>query len=141
MTEPSDNAREPLLSTATYIHREYPIPDYNVNLPVEYYLIPEHTRESLAQYVKNGCAVGHFLSAVLANDLQDAFARADETHALCMKQIVRFVYNRIPSICHGSREKIAIWQQGGGALGRGWVQTDEGLTRWIQPKETANESA
>ena len=52
---------------------------------------------------------GDFLRAVLSNDLMGAVGRADEYNRLTLWVIVSYVYNVLPSICHGSPEKVAAW--------------------------------
>lgn len=70
---------------------------------------PAHLRESLDAYAEHGVPVGSFLEAVLANDLMDACGRADATNAMLIQPIASYVYNHMPSTCHGSREIYAGW--------------------------------
>lgn len=58
--------------------------------------VPDWVRESIARYVDHGIPTGDFLRAVLANDLEGAFARADVATARVMPAIVSWVYNRVP---------------------------------------------
>lgn len=57
---------------------------------------PEWVRDSIARYVDHGIPTGDMLRAVLANDLQGAFARADIRTAKAMAAIVGWIYNRVP---------------------------------------------
>lgn len=77
--------------------------------PEDEHAIPPTLRESLDRYAKEGCPTGGFLEAVLANDLMQAFARADVYSMEAMPAIVGYVYNRMPSNCHGSYEMVAAW--------------------------------
>jgi hypothetical protein len=54
-------------------------------------------------------APGHFLRAVLSNDLHDSFARADEQSSKAIGALVFFLYNDAPSPCWGTREKVEAW--------------------------------
>ena len=75
----------------------------------------EFTRNQIDQYVETGCPVGGFLSAVLENNLQEALGRADNENLNALITIAEYVYCRVPSQCWGSRERVATWQQHGGA--------------------------
>lgn len=81
------------------------------------YMVPEHTQKALDAYIKTGRPIGHFLTAVLTNNLFEAFARADEKNTVAMKHIIMFVYNEMPSRAHGSKEKINAWIAQGGMEG------------------------
>lgn len=71
--------------------------------------IPEHTKQSLAIYVVDRIAPGGFLTAVLENDLFLAVSRADSQNIECLPDIVKFIYNRCPMGCHGSKEAVDYW--------------------------------
>ena len=64
---------------------------------------------SLRLYVEHRVAPCGFLCAVLTNDLQGAFAKADDKNRQRMLEIVRYVYNELPSECWGSKEKVKTW--------------------------------
>jgi len=53
--------------------------------------------------------MGHFLTAVVCNDLKEAISRADEASRNHLYQIVFFFYNYAPSMCWGSPEKFKAW--------------------------------
>ena len=71
--------------------------------------VPDHTINPLVMYIVYRIPPGGFLRAVLENDLMEAFGRADQTNALCMKNIVSFIYNYAPMQCHGSNPKVQAW--------------------------------
>lgn len=73
--------------------------------------IPEHLLVGLIAWGKKEHPVGHFLTAVLSNNLFEAVSRADEESMRSLRHIVRFIYNEMPSQCHGSPEKVKAWQQ------------------------------
>ena len=52
---------------------------------------------------------GHFLMAVLKNDLREAINRADPENRKWLAQIVCYCHNEIPSCCWGSPEKVEAW--------------------------------
>ena len=71
--------------------------------------IPELTLGGLDRYVNNKIAPGGFLTAVLCNDLFGAFAKADNWNQAAMFDICRYIYNDLPSVCWGSKEKMEAW--------------------------------
>lgn len=72
-------------------------------------MIPVETKKTIDDYVEKGWEPGHFVGAVLANDLKGAFASADNLNMPYMLEIVRYVYNEIPHVCRGSYEIIREW--------------------------------
>lgn len=79
--------------------------------------LPEHMRYSIQGYIDRGQPVGGFLTALLSNDLMEAFARADDQNIAAMKAWVKFLYNHAPNGCHGSSDKVVAWQRNGGLAG------------------------
>lgn len=69
----------------------------------------ESTLQTINDYVEKGWEPGGFTTAVLANDLMMAFCRADEENRHSLFQICNYVYNEIPSSCHGSYEVVESW--------------------------------
>ena len=69
-------------------------------------MIPEHTKYQIDEYVKHQIPPGSFVMAVLSNDLMEAFMRADDINLHYMRDIVKYVYNDIPSCCWGSPEIV-----------------------------------
>jgi len=43
--------------------------------------------------------LGHFLTAVLENNLHGAFSRADDRSRESLYTICQYIYNRLPSVC------------------------------------------
>jgi len=72
-------------------------------------MIPRFTKECIDQYVQKGVPLGDFLTAVMANDLMEAFSRADENNTRHMRDIVFYVYNHTPHICHGNYGLVDEW--------------------------------
>ena len=77
--------------------------------PRNYDRIPEAITEGLKNYASLGVPCGDFIQAVIANDLLDAVGRADVGCMRALPAIACFVYQELPSICHGSRKVYAAW--------------------------------
>lgn len=75
----------------------------------KYPMIPERTLNSLVLYVEHGTSIGDFLYAVLSNDLVESVNCADTENAQVLSDIVRFVYNEIPSAAWGNPNKVNAW--------------------------------
>lgn len=71
--------------------------------------VPEQLHEGLREYLAARRPVGHFLTAVLSNDLKEACARADEFCAPNLHRIVFFLYNYAPAFSWGSAERVNAW--------------------------------
>lgn len=74
-----------------------------------YQVIPEPLLHGLNQYVERHVETGGFLRAVLEDKLLDAVVQADEESRKVLLQICHYVYNELPSACHGSPEKVRAW--------------------------------
>lgn len=68
-------------------------------------------KRALVEYARDGRPLGHFLTAVLSNDLFDAVTRADEDNLRDLYEIAVFVHNELPAPCHGSPAKVKSWLQ------------------------------
>jgi hypothetical protein len=75
----------------------------------DYGMVRPDCLDSLDLYVKEGIPTGGFLEAVLCNDLMEAFGHADMFNRETLYDICRYVYNELPSACHGSPEKVREW--------------------------------
>ena len=86
------------------------------------HLIPQHMQDVLARYLFKGVRPGDFLSAVLANDLVQAFGQADATNEEMMWHYATWLYNHAPhhpTACWGSWSQVNWWCEQGGADGLG----------------------
>lgn len=92
---------------------------------MDYKTIPENIRESLEAYRDTGRPTGGCLEAILSNDLMEAFGRADEKTAAAMQAIVGFIYNEMPSTCHGSQENVDAWLKKHAEARRAATRTQE----------------
>lgn len=82
-----------------------------------YARIPRDTQYALTEYVTQGQPVGHFLTAVLENNLKEAFAHADDANSAALKEIVMWIYNVAPGNCQGSPGRVNDWYDQNGLTG------------------------
>lgn len=79
------------------------------NLNAGLHLIPPHMHEGIKNYVLRRIRTGNFLYAVLSNNFQESFARADYENQRAMFGWAQFIHNHVPSACHGSPEAVEAW--------------------------------
>ncbi len=70
---------------------------------------PPQIVAGIRRYVDERIPPGGFVTAVLENDLKEAFARADRGNIAAMFEIVTYCYNEIPASCWGSPEAVEAW--------------------------------
>lgn len=75
------------------------------------YQIPEQMRPGLLHWIEDGTPPGHFLSAVLRNDLYQAFTRADDDNVFRIQSYIKFLYNHAPGNCWGSVAHFEDWKK------------------------------
>ena len=71
--------------------------------------IPEHIFGGIRRWIEFGDHPGHFLMAVITNNLKEAVGRADDECIAGLPAIVGYLYNVAPSECWGSEERAAAW--------------------------------
>lgn len=71
--------------------------------------IPEHMVGGLIRYLEDGMIPGHFLSAILMNDLYGAVRAADDINIRRLPDFVNALYNYAPAGSWGSPEKVKLW--------------------------------
>lgn len=71
-------------------------------MTIDYSGLPDHLRTSMQSYIEQGVRPGHFLTAVLENNLLESFKRADGTCVARMHRIVTWLYNELPGNVWGS---------------------------------------
>jgi hypothetical protein len=71
-------------------------------------MIPQATLDSLDRYVNHKLMPGSFLTAVLSNDLFGAVGRADSENLAALPDLVKYIYNNVPSAAWGNRD--AVWR-------------------------------
>ena len=72
----------------------------------------EDIRESLDAYVHQRRPLGGFLQAVIENNFMEAVGRADSRNVEQLVSIASYVYQNMPSMCHGSPARYAAWLKG-----------------------------
>jgi hypothetical protein len=77
--------------------------------PGVYTAIPEHMRMALLRYVQDRIQPGHFLTAIICNDLRNAVSRADDQNLQLLKLYLQWFYNIAPAVCHGSYAAMKQW--------------------------------
>lgn len=97
-----------------------PNPSYTGSPTADWNLIPPQMVGGLRRYVEHGIQPGHFLTAVLCNDLVEAVARADAYNVRLLANYANFLYNDLPGDCWGSRAKFDAWCKSGGLVAAGW---------------------
>jgi len=78
----------------------------------DYDQIPASAIESLRLYIDRGYSPGHFLTAVLSNDLTEAVRRADDTNLPLIPTYVAWLYGAAPYACWGSPARVTAWMTG-----------------------------
>jgi hypothetical protein len=71
--------------------------------------IPEHTQQSIQNYLLRGYNPGGFVTAILANDLDRAVSVADTVNRQMFWAIARWVQTRCPDSARGSYEAVEAW--------------------------------
>ncbi len=87
-------------------------------LTPDYDLVPPHLREGLREYIQRGHLPGDYLQAVIANDLNEALSRGDETSLIFLRVLTTWLYNDAPGGSWGSRAIMSAWARLGGLEGR-----------------------
>jgi hypothetical protein len=71
--------------------------------------VAEHLIDDLVLYITDGLPQGHFMTAVLSNDLKETFRRGDEVSLRRLRNLMSFLYNDAPSNCWGSPDLYKAW--------------------------------
>lgn len=74
-------------------------------------MIPEHTKNALLNWVRYGNQWDHgsFLMALVSNQLVESFSSADDINSYYMYDIVKWMYQYLPTSCYGSKENAEAW--------------------------------
>ena len=80
-------------------------------------MLPERMHGGIRRYIESGISPGHFLTAVICNDLREACGRADDENRRLLFEYVSFFYSHAPRNCWGGPEKYNAWVQHGGLGG------------------------
>jgi len=71
--------------------------------------IPSYMHGGVIRYFESGIPPGHFLSAVLNNDLKEAISRADAHNMTELSKYVIFFYNNAPAGSWGHANATRDW--------------------------------
>lgn len=71
--------------------------------------IPHYMWDAIEVYIERRIQPGHFLTAVLSNDLKEACARADDTNSRHLKDYVSFFFSYAPIGCWGNEQNVRDW--------------------------------
>ena len=82
------------------------------------YNLPNHMADGLNRYINHGISGGSFMTAVLENNLVQAFNRADEFNTVCMREWANVLYNYLPRNAWGNPEAVRLWIASGGLEGQ-----------------------
>jgi len=74
----------------------------------EFY-IPQRMEDGIKNYIVHKIPPGHFLTAIIQNDLKSAVERADDENLRNIPAYVAYFYNLAPHACWGSPEKMKLW--------------------------------
>ncbi len=64
---------------------------------------------AIRNHADHGQPCGHFVTAVLCNDLKESIGRADDENLRDLIEIVQYCWNEIPSGCWGSPDAVRTW--------------------------------
>lgn len=71
--------------------------------------VPEHLHDGLIRYLVHHIQPGHFLTAVLQNDLREACAHGDVASIEGLQSLITFLYNGAPGAAWGSDAAVQRW--------------------------------
>ena len=91
---------------------------YTIGGVPDWSLVTDYCRDGLRLYIERGIPPGHFLTAVICNDLAEAVGRADLTNQKNLHNYVKFLYNYAPTGCWRSKENYKAWIEQGGLDGK-----------------------
>ena len=76
---------------------------------VSYEKLPVNLQGGMKRYIEDGILPGHFLTAVLENNLMNAVIRADSNNLTEIPNIVKWLHWEMPPASHGSRKNVLYW--------------------------------
>jgi hypothetical protein len=87
-------------------------------------------QDGARRYVERGIPGGSFFTAVVSNDLMEAFKKADDENTAAMRDWCMWLYNEAPIGCFGSPERVSEWIKQGGmsAYSENQTSTEEVTT-------------
>lgn len=80
-------------------------------------ILPEHMHCGVILWIEQGVDGGSFQSAVMRNNLVEAYGAADHINLASMRQWAEFLYLYAPSGSWGSEKQINEWRKHRGLSG------------------------
>ena len=77
----------------------------------DYNLIPKNCIKALDRYSEKHIRPGDFLKSVLENNLFLSVSLADDYNITILPVYVNYMYNELPMLCWGNKEKVEKWLQ------------------------------
>ena len=71
--------------------------------------IPDYMMGGLERWIEHGIEPGHFLIAVLSNDLKEAVGRADDENIANLPAYMGYLYNEAPIGSWGNPSVMRTW--------------------------------
>ena len=90
--------------------------DMDAELERQIGIIPGHCRSGLLSYLRYGRRPGHFLLAVLSNNLAAACGAADNENRIALNDYVSLLYDCAPRAAWGSPDNVEQWIARGAEL-------------------------
>ena len=84
----------------------------NRNIPLDdirYEDLPEGLQDGMRRYIEHGIRPGNFLTAVLENNLCQAFWHADLGNLPELRRIVNWCCEELPCVTWGSEKRVDEW--------------------------------
>ena len=81
---------------------------------LDYSKLPEPFKEEVRKYVEEGIETGSFLKYILENDLFRTMMFAHLDNQECIKDVVLWIWNQLPSETYGTPDKVNKWLSGDG---------------------------
>ena len=85
-----------------------------LNYSFRCWYIPERMMDGLERWRDYGISPGHFLTAILENNLMEALHCADDENLHNIPAYGAYLYNELPVGSHGSPEIVRAWMKKGG---------------------------
>lgn len=73
------------------------------------FYIPDRMMPGIKRYVDEGTQPGRFLTAIIQNNLSEACGQADDENLRNLPAYAAYFYNKVPTCCWGSKEKMKLW--------------------------------
>jgi hypothetical protein len=72
---------------------------------VDYSKVPvPHMKDAVRRYIESRIPPGHFLTAIITNDLRGAVQYGDQENLKNLAEWARFFYNEVPAIAWGDHD-------------------------------------